>query len=76
MSNKALERLVWILIYSGLLFACLGVFLMLAIAAFIEAFWSSIGAVPAAIKYGVAALLWALVLAWLALGGRDRDAAR
>ena len=28
MSNKALERLVWILIYSGLLFACLGVFLM------------------------------------------------
>ena len=28
MNNKALERLVWILIYSGLLFACLGVFLM------------------------------------------------
>jgi len=28
MSNKALERLVWVLIYSGLLFACLGVFLM------------------------------------------------
>ncbi|MDZ7590908.1 MAG: hypothetical protein U5L05_09500 [Rubrivivax sp.] len=28
MSNKALERLVWILIYSGLLLAGLGVFLM------------------------------------------------
>lgn len=55
---------------------CLGVFLMLVIAAFIEAFWSSIGTIPAAVKYGVAAVLWALVLAWLALGGRDRDAAR
>jgi hypothetical protein len=28
MSNRALERLVWILIYSGLLLASLGVFLM------------------------------------------------
>ncbi len=28
MSNKALERLVWILVYSGLLIASLGVFLM------------------------------------------------
>lgn len=28
MSNKALERLVWILVYSGLLLASLGVFLM------------------------------------------------
>ena len=53
---------------------CLGVFLMLVLAAFIEAFWSSIGWMPAATKYGVAAVLWALVLGWLALGGRDRDA--
>ena len=28
MTNKALERLVWILVYSGLLFASLGFFLM------------------------------------------------
>ena len=27
MSNAALEKLAWILIYSGLLFVCLGVFL-------------------------------------------------
>lgn len=54
---------------------CLGVFAMLLVAAFIEAFWSSIGWMPAAVKYGVGAALWALVLAWLLLGGRDRDAA-
>lgn len=53
---------------------CLGVFFMLLVAAFIEAFWSSLGWVPGPVKYGVAAVLWALVLAWLALGGRDRDA--
>jgi uncharacterized membrane protein SpoIIM required for sporulation len=53
----------------------LGVAGMLLIAAFIEAFWSSIGAVPASIKYSVAGVLWALVLAWLAFGGRGlRDA--
>jgi len=28
MSNAALEKLAWVLIYSGLLFACLGLFLM------------------------------------------------
>ena len=55
---------------------CLGVFVMLVAAAFIEAFWSSISWIPAAVKYGVAAGLWALVLAWLTLGGRDRDAPR
>lgn len=49
---------------------CAGVFAMLVIAAFIEAFWSSIGWMPAWIKYGVAAVLWAGVFAWLALGGR------
>ena len=54
---------------------CLGVFAMLVAAAFIEAFWSSIGWIPAAVKFGVAGALWLLVLAWLALGGRDRDAA-
>lgn len=54
---------------------CLGAAGMLLIAAFIEAFWSSIGAVPASIKYSVAGVLWALVFAWLAFGGRGlRDA--
>jgi uncharacterized membrane protein SpoIIM required for sporulation len=49
-----------------------GVFVMLVIAAFIEAFWSSIGWMPAWIKYSVAAVLWTGVHAWLLLGGRGR----
>lgn len=49
---------------------CLGVFVMLLFAAFVEAFWSSIGWIPALVKYGVGALLWTLTLAWLAFGGR------
>ena len=49
---------------------CLGVFVMLLFAAFVEAFWSSIGWIPALVKYGVGALLWMLTLAWLAFGGR------
>jgi uncharacterized membrane protein SpoIIM required for sporulation len=54
---------------------CLGVFAMLLAAAFIEAFWSSIGWIPAVVKYSVGGALWALVLAWLWFGGRDRHAA-
>ncbi|MFT4257253.1 MAG: stage II sporulation protein M [Pseudoxanthomonas sp.] len=53
---------------------CLGVVVMLLVAAFIEAFWSSIGSIPAAVKYAVAAVLWTLVLAWLFLGGRSHGA--
>jgi uncharacterized membrane protein SpoIIM required for sporulation len=49
---------------------CAGVFAMLVIAAFIEAFWSSIGWMPAAVKYSVAAVLWTLVGLWLWRGGR------
>lgn len=49
---------------------CLGIAAMLLAAAFIEAFWSSIAAVPAWGKYGVAAVLWSLVLGWLWRGGR------
>lgn len=48
---------------------CLGVAFMLLVAAFIEAFWSSIGWVPAWGKYSVSALLWTLVIAWLWRGG-------
>lgn len=47
-----------------------GVFAMLVIAAFLEAFWSSIGWMPATVKYSVAAVLWSLVGLWLLRGGR------
>jgi uncharacterized membrane protein SpoIIM required for sporulation len=53
---------------------CLGVFAMLLIAAFIEAFWSSIGWMSAPVKFGVGGALWLLVLLWLWRGGRDRHA--
>lgn len=49
---------------------CVGVAAMLLVAAFIEAFWSSIAAVPAWGKYSVAAVLWTGVLVWLWRGGR------
>jgi len=49
---------------------CLGVAFMLLVAAFIEAFWSSLGAVPGWVKYSVSGLLWTLVLLWLLRGGR------
>lgn len=58
---------------------CAGVFVMLVLAAFVEAFWSSIGWMPAAVKFSVAAVLWTLVALWLWRGGRgtlpDGDAA-
>lgn len=50
----------------------LGVFAMLVLAAFIEAFWSSIGSIPAWIKYSVGISLWVLFLSWLLLAGRGR----
>jgi len=49
---------------------CVGVAAMLLVAAFIEAFWSSIAAVPAWGKYSVAAVLWTTVFVWLWRGGR------
>jgi uncharacterized membrane protein SpoIIM required for sporulation len=60
------------LIEGGKVFAklCLGVFVMLVFAAFVEAFWSSIGWMPSAVKFGVGGLLWTLVLGWLWRGGR------
>ena len=51
---------------------CLGVAFMLLVAAFIEAFWSSTQSIPAAIKYSVSVVLWAVVLAWLWRGGRSQ----
>jgi uncharacterized membrane protein SpoIIM required for sporulation len=47
----------------------LGAALMLLVAAFIEAFWSS-SPVPIELKYTVAALLWGLVIVYLVGMGR------
>ncbi len=52
---------------------CVGVLVMLLAAAFVEAFWSSIGWMPAGIKYAASALLWALVALWLWRGGQGGD---
>ncbi len=49
-----------------------GAAMMLVIAAFIEAFWSSSATIPAAVKYGVAAMLWSLVIWFLAFSGKRR----
>jgi len=43
-------------------------------AAFVEAFWSSIGTTPFALKVGVGLGFWALFLAYFLFAGRGRDA--
>ncbi|KFN44139.1 stage II sporulation protein M [Arenimonas oryziterrae] len=48
----------------------LGGFVMLIVAAFIEAFWSSNGALPPVVKYSVGGVLWLFVLLWLLRGGK------
>ncbi len=48
-----------------------GVVAMLVVAALIEAFWSSKGALMPEIKYAVGAVLWALVCAYFVFAGRD-----
>jgi uncharacterized membrane protein SpoIIM required for sporulation len=50
-----------------------GIVLMLVIAAFLEAFWSSNGALPIAVKYAVAAVLWGLVLLYSFSGRRHES---
>jgi uncharacterized membrane protein SpoIIM required for sporulation len=47
---------------------------MFLAAAFLEAFWSPLTAFPAATKYAVGGILWAVVLGYLAFGGRGRAA--
>ncbi len=47
-----------------------GVTAMLIVAAAVEAFWSSAAWIPPPLKYGVAAVCWIGVLAYLALQGR------
>lgn len=48
----------------------LGAALMLLVAAFVEAFWSSISAIGTPVKHAVGAALWLLVLAYLVGAGR------
>ncbi|MEO8671220.1 MAG: stage II sporulation protein M [Tahibacter sp.] len=50
----------------------LGVFAMLVLAAFVEAYWSSIGWMPASVKFSVGGLFWLMILLWLWRGGRGR----
>lgn len=52
----------------------LGVFAMLVFAAFVEAYWSSRAALPDALRFTVAGVLWIGILAWLAFGGRNAAA--
>ena len=51
---------------------CLGVFVMLLLAAFIEAFWSSKADLPDLVRFPLAAALWIAIFWWLAMGGRGR----
>ncbi len=51
-----------------------GVFVMLLIAAFIEAFWSSSSTMPNAVKYAVGAVLWVLVYYYCFFFARPRVA--
>lgn len=51
-----------------------GAVALLLMAAFIEAYWSSITTVPISVKYGVGITLWLLVMSYLSLAGRRRHA--
>ncbi len=51
-----------------------GAALMFAAAAFVEAFWSPLAAVPAAVKIWAGLAGWVLLLGYLALSGRARAA--
>ncbi|WP_377154637.1 stage II sporulation protein M [Roseateles sp. UC29_93] len=46
-------------------------FFLLLVAAAFEAFWSSAAWIAPGVKYGVAAVCWGLVVAWLGLMGRE-----
>ena len=50
-----------------------GVFAMLVFAAFVEAFWSSIAAVPLAVKYVVGGSIWALFGLYFWRSGRNES---
>ena len=49
----------------------IGIFALLVLAAFIEAYWSSIGWLPSPVKFSFGAILWLAIIYWLWRGGRD-----
>ncbi len=51
----------------------LGVFAMLILAAFIEAYWSSINWMPKSVKFSVGGAMWLTFVLWLWRGGRGRS---
>lgn len=51
----------------------LGAFLMLVVAAFVEAYWSSIVWMPLAVKYTAGGCMWLAILVWLSVGGRHES---
>lgn len=51
----------------------LGVFAMLVLAAFVEAYWSSIGWMPSWVKFSFGGTLWLAILYWLWRGGRGGE---
>ena len=53
----------------------LGAAFLFILAAFIEAFWSSIAAIPAIVKYFVGGALWLLTLSYFLFAGRNADRA-
>lgn len=53
----------------------IGCALMLFVAAFVEAFWSSSSTVPVLVKYVVGAMLWLLVGSYFVCAGRDSHSA-
>lgn len=50
-----------------------GVFAMLVFAAFVEAFWSSIAAVPPVVKFAVGGCIWAFFGGYFWRGGRNES---
>ena len=50
----------------------LGAGIMLFVAAFIEAFWSSSSVVTAWVKYSVGVVLWVVVISYFVVSGRRR----
>ncbi|TBW01414.1 stage II sporulation protein M [Azotobacter chroococcum] len=51
-----------------------GVLLLLLVAAFVEAYWSSITSIRAPLKYAAGVLFWGLLAAYFLLAGRTRHA--
>jgi peptidoglycan/LPS O-acetylase OafA/YrhL len=51
-----------------------GVIVLLLLAAFVEAYWSSMTFADPTVKYAVGAALWLLVLGYLLLAGRGSHA--